>query len=255
MPVVYQATNLINGKRYIGVTCNSLRKRISGHKSGKGRSANMAICRAMKKYGADMIRFSVLMSCASREDAFREEVRLIAQLQPEYNVSKGGKGPSHVPYTSQRREALSQYMKQNGARVWRASAAAHRKKVFCVTDGLVFESCASAADHYGISRSAITMAVRGRRATAGNRVFSFYRKGQDMSADHGAGLSVIREEQRKKMITNTPRRPVVCVTTKQRFTSMAEAANVFGTTVSKIFRVVAGKRRSTRGLVFKYDGE
>ncbi len=54
---VYQITNLINNKKYIGITNNYI-KRWSNHKSGN--SKNMVIGRAIEKYGIENFKFEIL---------------------------------------------------------------------------------------------------------------------------------------------------------------------------------------------------
>ena len=56
---LYMITNLINQKRYIGIT-NNPKQRWSNHRLAKDQS--MAIARAIKKYGADNFKFEVLKS-------------------------------------------------------------------------------------------------------------------------------------------------------------------------------------------------
>lgn len=93
-PLVYQATNLVNGKRYIGVT----RRRLC---SRKAKHFNEALCgkrgcrkfhAAIRKYGRDVFEWSVLIRVATYEQALKEEIRLIAELKPEYNITLGGEG-------------------------------------------------------------------------------------------------------------------------------------------------------------------
>ena len=54
---IYQITNLINGKIYIGQT-NNIQKRWANHKCSN--DPNMAIARALRKYGVDNFKFEIL---------------------------------------------------------------------------------------------------------------------------------------------------------------------------------------------------
>jgi group I intron endonuclease len=109
MPVVYQAVNLINGKRYIGITSRTLLTRATEHLSDAKCRKNPAVAfhRAIRKYGADLFRFSVLASVDSFEDACRIEVRLIAAWHPEYNSSKGGDGNVGLTHTAEARARIA----------------------------------------------------------------------------------------------------------------------------------------------------
>jgi len=88
---VYQITNLVNNKMYIGIT-NDYKKRWSNHKNCN--SPNMVICKAIKKYGVENFKFELLFDNLSLEGASLKEIELIQDkntLVPNgYNVAKGG---------------------------------------------------------------------------------------------------------------------------------------------------------------------
>lgn len=88
---VYQITNRINNKVYIGIT-NNYKKRWENHKCNNDPS--MAIAKAIKKYGKDNFNFEVLYSNLTIEEAEKLEIELIQEknsLVPNgYNVSQGG---------------------------------------------------------------------------------------------------------------------------------------------------------------------
>ena len=90
---LYQITNLINGKIYIGQT-NNIQKRWSNHKCGN--SPNQVIAKAIKKYGKENFQFEVLYRNISIEDIDELEIKTIQEknsLVPNgYNVSRGGGG-------------------------------------------------------------------------------------------------------------------------------------------------------------------
>jgi group I intron endonuclease len=89
--LVYVATNLVNGKRYIGVTVNLDERRLS-HCGAARQGTKRYFPHAIRKYGEEMFRFRVLKRCADMVEAFAEEQRLIGILKPEYNMTAGGEG-------------------------------------------------------------------------------------------------------------------------------------------------------------------
>lgn len=99
---VYQITNLINNKKYIGIT-NDYLKRWSNEKSyPKDPKRRQAIQEAIHKYGKENFSFEVLFSHLSIEDAVWKEEQLIQELNTlvpnGYNVDQGGKyHPNHQP--------------------------------------------------------------------------------------------------------------------------------------------------------------
>ena len=88
---LYVITNLINGKRYIGIT-EDFERRWREHRSGHG---SKLVYQAIKKYGIDNIKFEV--ACKATEDCTKEmEVKFIASLgtmaHSGYNLTEGGEG-------------------------------------------------------------------------------------------------------------------------------------------------------------------
>lgn len=98
--IVYEAKNTVNGKRYIGLTRAGLRRRMGQHIAAAKRGKNYcaAFYRAIRKYGSDAFEFSVLVGCSTYQEAALEEIRLIAELRPEYNLGSGGEGVENVGY-------------------------------------------------------------------------------------------------------------------------------------------------------------
>lgn len=90
---VYVHTNKINGKKYIGQTCQTLKQR-SG-KDGKGYAKNPIFGRAIEKYGWDNFTHEVLIENISAEHADSLERLLIKAWKTQdikygYNIEPGG---------------------------------------------------------------------------------------------------------------------------------------------------------------------
>lgn len=94
---IYQITNLINGKIYIGKT-NNIQKRWANHKCSN--NPDMVIARALRKYGVSNFKFEVLYRNISIEDIDELEQKTIKEknsLVPNgYNVAEGGQGCTGV---------------------------------------------------------------------------------------------------------------------------------------------------------------
>lgn len=94
---VYCYTNNVNGKKYIGITCRSLRERASGRYEGSHRFRN-----AINKYGFDKFIPEILFDNLTRDEACRREIETIREFNTTdgnfgYNISLGGQSPSHTP--------------------------------------------------------------------------------------------------------------------------------------------------------------
>lgn len=99
----------MNRKRYIGQTCQVLRKRIRAHISNalNGKSKTF-FAQAIRKYGENAWAWQTVMECATSDEADRAEAELIRLLNTHcsgrrgYNQSVGGKsrrGFRHKPET------------------------------------------------------------------------------------------------------------------------------------------------------------
>lgn len=84
---IYMLTCKINGHRYIGQSKN-ITRRMWEHKHQRN-APRLPISRAIKKYGWDNFKREILEYCPV-EELSEKEIQYIAQLKPEYNVSKGG---------------------------------------------------------------------------------------------------------------------------------------------------------------------
>lgn len=89
--IVYQITNRINGKVYIGIT-NNAKKRWGNHCCNK----KSLIGRAIQKYGKENFDFEILFSGLTIEEAEEKEIELIAEKktlfnQFGYNIATGGR--------------------------------------------------------------------------------------------------------------------------------------------------------------------
>jgi group I intron endonuclease len=98
-PSVYCITNNVNGKKYIGKSCDpSFRW---GHHvwlaSHPGHPQQRPIHAAMAKYGTQKFSFTLLEVCASEDLAYEREAHWIAALRTTdrdkgYNIHPGGRG-------------------------------------------------------------------------------------------------------------------------------------------------------------------
>ena len=91
---IYKITNLINNKIYIGKSVN-IEKRFQSHKRAK---CNMAIHKAIQKYGINNFTFEILEECEEQQLDNREKYWINyfnSYLGEGYNAAPGGEGASH----------------------------------------------------------------------------------------------------------------------------------------------------------------
>lgn len=82
-----------NGKRYIGITSQSLDKRC--RKNGVGYSTSTHFYRAIQKYGWDNFEHLIIADGLSQDEACELEIKLIREFKSDvpdygYNFSEGG---------------------------------------------------------------------------------------------------------------------------------------------------------------------
>ena len=106
---VYCHTNRVNGKKYVGITCQRLKARWG--KNGRRYKGCTYFYNAIKKYGWDNFNHEILFKNLDKEEAESKEIKLIAEwnLTNEnfgYNIAKGG-----ATYSEEARAKLSKSLK------------------------------------------------------------------------------------------------------------------------------------------------
>lgn len=170
-----------NGKRYVGITSQNIRRR---WRNGAGYKNNEYFTRAILKYGWDNFTHEIVAQGLTQEEAEKKEVELIAKYdsanpQKGFNIDLGGNSTGKRSESTKKK--LSEYFKEHPARYWTgkklsaehiAHATANRKtyrgkdnpksrKVYC--DGMVFFSAGECADYYGMCISTITGYCNGNK--------------------------------------------------------------------------------------------
>lgn len=215
MAIVYQATNRVNGKRYIGVTIKSRNIRRGQHLYVSYK-AEQATCRifhaAIRKYGPEAFMWETLDVYKTKSAALDAEKRFIAELNPEYNISKGGQGNNGVKWTEIRKIEFGNRMRGRvmspaARQKWHASYAecGYQNPIICLDDGKEFRTAAEAGRYYKCSSNAISAASNGKARSVKGRHFA--KNNQLWSEERRlAEISRIEEERTdvKKAVERTP---------------------------------------------------
>lgn len=96
MGYIYCITNLINNKKYIGKTLNSITDRFKEHCQDSTRRCeeNRPLYRAMNKYGKENFKIELVDTCEENELSEKEiyYIRIYNTFKFGYNATKGGDG-------------------------------------------------------------------------------------------------------------------------------------------------------------------
>ena len=173
-----------NNKRYIGITRQTLEKRWR-----KGFSyRTQYFSRAIKKYGWDNIKHEVLFENLTEEEAKQKEIELIKKYKSNnrhygYNITSGGNTISVYGFTKEHRENLSKAHKGNipwnkGKKlseetIQKIKATRKRKKVLCITNGIVYNSVKEAGDALKINVKYISAVCRNKAKTTNGYSFKY----------------------------------------------------------------------------------
>lgn len=111
--VLYVHTNKINGKFYVGITCQKPTRR---WRNGNGYKNNRYFYRAIQKYGWENFKHEILYTNLTKEEAEKKEVNIIKELHSNerdygYNITKGGEVIGKHSEESKRRMSESQKKK------------------------------------------------------------------------------------------------------------------------------------------------
>ncbi len=101
--IIYKTTNLNNGKFYIGK---------DKYNNPKYFGSGIILRQAIRKYGKDNFKKTILQKCNSLKQLDKQEIFWIKKLQPKYNLASGGTGGDTNLYKSiEEKKAYSKKMK------------------------------------------------------------------------------------------------------------------------------------------------
>lgn len=102
MPYIYQITNLLNGKIYIGKTLHSIEKRWKEHCNDayRERNINRPLYAAIRKYGPENFKIETLEEVDEQHLNEREVywIEILGSFKNGYNATLGGDGKSYLDY-------------------------------------------------------------------------------------------------------------------------------------------------------------
>lgn len=126
--LIYRATNIVNGKSYIGKTEKSLNVRKDQHLMAAKNKSKFAFHKAIAKYGEDAFEWHVCETCEKSEDLSVKEKEYIQLYESfgknGYNMTAGGEGQSGWAPSDATRATWSKQRK--GKQPWNKGMKTHQ---------------------------------------------------------------------------------------------------------------------------------
>lgn len=174
---VYCHTNRVNGKKYVGVTCQ--KPEVRWGKNGSKYVDQPVFFSAIEEYTWDEFTHEIVQEGLSKDEASEVEKELISKYNTTdrangYNISPGGGGILA-------QESIDKIIQFN------------KVAVFCITLNREFPSVKEAGEELNICKSGIIACCKGRQETAGGYKFRY--------VDESKSKKVTFNKNQKKYLT------------------------------------------------------
>jgi group I intron endonuclease len=130
--IIYKATNLINGKVYIGLTKKKLEERIKEHiKESKAKRRNNFFYNAIRKYGIENFKWEIIDTALNYENLKIKEKYWIAEYKNTnelYNMTDGGDGRSNYKASEETKQKMRESRKNMSEETRRKMSEARKGK-------------------------------------------------------------------------------------------------------------------------------
>lgn len=264
---VYTLYNPFSDKYYVGITSQDPERR---WKRGRAYGHNAHLTNAINKYGWDNFEKNIIEQGLPFELASRLEQRLIKECDSYrngYNQSWGGENSSSFNMSEEARQKIANFRRgMSGEKCWNygktiqevmgdkydqwlASIRAARqlptprwRKVICLNDGEVYDSCEKANVAYGMTTvndiCSCRLGTDKYDANGYEYKFEFYEEGKEYTF---AEYNIKHSDK-----------AIICLTTGEIFSKPSEAARVMGCDESSLLKHLKGRFKHTHGYQFQY---
>lgn len=280
--IIYKHTNKLNGKSYIGQTCQSPNLRWN---NGKGYSRTFKFGKAIDKYGWDAFTHEILEdNILTQEDANERECHYIEYYDTfvgGYNSTKGGGNGDHLgneviqisldksiirkfPSASEA-ERCTGILSQNigscllGMQItaggffwvdgntnineWTPPKSRKEKNIICVQTKEVFSSISEASRNKNIGISEISKCVLRKAITAGGYHWAYL-------IDYDDDWTPLEEKKK-----GGPTKAIICVETGEIYDSITECSILTGVSSQNLSQNCCKGRRTAKGKHYAYVDE
>lgn len=262
---VYMHTNLINNKKYIGITSRKLNQR---WQNGHGYKHNKFFYRAIQKYGWDNFKHEVLLCNLTQEQAEMFEIELIKYYKSNnhefgYNIQKGGNlGNTDLTMSAETRKKMSLCRKN------KKMNEITKQKISIANQGKVLSP---------VTRQKISQAKKGKYTQENNHFYNKHHtlqtkqllsdlakerfknpQNHPMFNKHLSEKSkqIISQKNKQRYAQDKDYRPnskkCICLETKEIFNTLTDASKKYNTTIMSISNVCNGYQQTVNDLHFLF---
>lgn len=231
--MVYCHTNLLNGKRYVGISCRKTYKRWG--KEGSGYKNCTLFWKAIKKYGWSGFNHTVLHKNLSKQEAENLEIKYISDWKltnPKYgyNLLKGGNTNCPLEETKEKISlSLKKYYKEHPEKIQELKEK--NKKYFNTEENK--QKCKERSLKVYKERPEIKEKIR-------KTVIENYKK-------HPEILEKLKKYSRKDI------KKVICVETGVVYGKVTDAAKSVGCSISLISAACRGSNRVKTAMGYHWQ--
>lgn len=232
---VYMHQNKINGKRYIGLTKTSTKRR--WRNSGYGYKKNVAFWNAIQKYGWENFNHFVLFDNLTKQEACQKEIELIKLYKSHisengYNVTWGGDCGIDYEHHPEYLDAISNRMK--------GKPACNRRKIICINTLEIFNSLTLATSKYNVSVENICACCNNKKLSAGKcdgvpLIWRYYNKNINYNSIKDDIIYKVLNATKGKNHHSV--RTIVCITTEKIFDTARDALRYYNLAGNSLNRV------------------
>lgn len=212
-------TNILNNKKYIGITSQTTERRF--RKNGDGYKRCTLFYRAIQKYGWNNFKHEILIDNLTVYEAKEREIEFINKFKSNdkkfgYNIDRGGFGVGMVAEETKIKisESLKAIYKN------KENHPFYKKK------------------HTEETKKMISDAHKGKYSGEGNPMYNKH-----------------HSEETKRKIRSKVCKKVLCIQTGEIFNSCVEAGKMLNICFTSISKVCLGTVHTAGGLNFKYIQE
>lgn len=115
---IYLITNFVNGKRYVGITSKTIKRRWTCHLATAKKGSKTPFHKAIRKYGSDAFYYGIVTQVETVEEAYEMEKFYIKFFdtyvldKKGYNCTRGGDGITGYKRSKEDVDAHSKKMRQ-----------------------------------------------------------------------------------------------------------------------------------------------